>query len=45
MEKTMLPLTEVYKIADKMVRPWHYTVVALSIAVLSLALCIALHHC
>ena len=24
MEKTMIPLTEVYKIADKMARPWHW---------------------
>lgn len=45
MEKTMIPLTEVYKIADKMARPWHWAATALSIALAGLVLCIILHHC
>ena len=38
MEKTMIPLTEVYKIADKMARPWHWAAGVLAITVAGLLL-------
>lgn len=36
MEKTLVPLTEAYKIADRMVRPWHWTTGVLALTVIGL---------
>ena len=36
MEKTMVPLSEAYKIADKMARPWHWAAGVLAVTVAGL---------
>lgn len=36
MDKTLVPLTEVYKIADRMSRPWHWTAGVLALTVIGL---------
>ena len=36
MEKTLVPLSEAYKIADKMSRPWHWTAGVLAFTVAGL---------
>jgi hypothetical protein len=44
MEKTMVPLSEAYKIADRMSRPWHWAAGVLATAVVGLIVCLILHH-
>lgn len=36
MEKTLVPLSEAYKIADRMSRPWHWTSGVLALTVTGL---------
>ena len=44
MEKTMVPLAEAYKIADRMARPWHWAAGVLATTVAGLIICLVLHH-
>jgi hypothetical protein len=44
MEKTMVPLSEAYKIADRMARPWHWAAGVLATTVIGLIICLVLHH-
>ncbi len=36
MEKTLVPLSEAYKIADRMARPWHWAAGVLALTVVGL---------
>lgn len=40
----MVPLSEAYKIADRMSRPWHWAAGVLATAVVGLIVCLILHH-
>ena len=44
MEKTLVPLSEAYKIADRMARPWHWAAGVLAVTVAGLIICLVLHH-
>lgn len=44
MEKTLVPLSEAYKIADRMSRPWHWAAGVLAVTVAGLIICLVLHH-
>ena len=40
----MVPLSEAYKIADRMARPWHWAAGVLAVTVAGLIICLVLHH-
>lgn len=40
----MVPLSEAYKIADRMARPWHWAAGVLATTVIGLIICLVLHH-